>query len=217
MAWFLARLAEPYPAQAVPFMTALANIGPIAITVDASSWSVASATLCRLALRDLLWHCFRSAYEEGVYNGCNQVNPDLDHNVQVCSMLRRAVYCPSRGSCPQVVRDLMMLASCSVLVTALTHNWATTGSFATLGTMCSPAVSCLLSPGCIQLFVPSWVARSVNWGEKGYIRVFRGNAANPSCGTDLHPSDGSGCNNGPATVTVCGTCGILYDNVYPVI
>jgi hypothetical protein len=25
----------------------------------------------------------RAAYEEGVYNGCNQVNPDLDHNVQV--------------------------------------------------------------------------------------------------------------------------------------
>jgi hypothetical protein len=37
------------------------------------------------------------------------------------------------------------------------------------------------------------------------------------CGTDSTPSDGSGCDNGPATINVCGTCGILYDVVYPII
>jgi hypothetical protein len=37
------------------------------------------------------------------------------------------------------------------------------------------------------------------------------------CGTDSTPSDGSGCDNGPAIINVCGTCGILYDVVYPII
>jgi len=41
-------------------MNAVAKIGPIAITVDASSWS---------------------AYDSGIFNGCNQVNPDVDHGV----------------------------------------------------------------------------------------------------------------------------------------
>lgn len=37
------------------------------------------------------------------------------------------------------------------------------------------------------------------------------------CGTDLEPSDGTGCSGGPSQVTVCGTCGILYDVSYPII
>jgi cathepsin L len=41
-------------------MNAIATVGPIAITVDASNWH---------------------AYESGVYDGCNQKNPDLDHGV----------------------------------------------------------------------------------------------------------------------------------------
>ena len=41
-------------------MNAVAEIGPIAISVDASSWG---------------------AYESGIFNGCNQVNPDIDHAV----------------------------------------------------------------------------------------------------------------------------------------
>eukprot|EP01118_Nematostelium_gracile_P006926 TRINITY_DN2243_c0_g1_i1.p1 TRINITY_DN2243_c0_g1~~TRINITY_DN2243_c0_g1_i1.p1 ORF type:complete len:389 (+),score=99.29 TRINITY_DN2243_c0_g1_i1:49-1167(+) len=45
-----------------PIMNAVANIGPLAISVDASAWS---------------------AYESGVFNGCNQTNPDLDHAVQL--------------------------------------------------------------------------------------------------------------------------------------
>lgn len=41
-------------------MNAIATVGPIAISVDASTWH---------------------AYEGGVYQGCNQVNPDIDHAV----------------------------------------------------------------------------------------------------------------------------------------
>ena len=39
----------------------------------------------------------------------------------------------------------------------------------------------------------------------------------PTCGTDTTPSDGTGCANGPSSVTVCGACGILYDVNYPII
>jgi cathepsin L len=110
--------------------------GPVAITVDASTWNF---------------------YESGIYNGCNQVNPSLDHNVQLVG-------------------------------------------YGTEGT------------------VPYWVIRN-SWaptfGEKGYIRILRDSPAR--CGIDTNPSQGSGCNNGPTNVTVCGTCGILFDNSYPII
>lgn len=41
-------------------MNALVHVGPLAINVDASSWH---------------------AYESGVFDGCNQVNPDVNHVV----------------------------------------------------------------------------------------------------------------------------------------
>ncbi len=41
-------------------MNAISEVGPVAISVDASSWG---------------------AYESGIYNGCNQENPDIDHAV----------------------------------------------------------------------------------------------------------------------------------------
>jgi len=61
-----------------------------------------------------------------------------------------------------------------------------------------------------------WMVRnswSPLWGEQGYIRLKRGGEV--VCGTDLSPSDGSGCKGGPAEVKVCGTCGMLYDSSYP--
>jgi cathepsin L len=48
--------------QQEPLMDAIANIGPIAISVDASSWHF---------------------YDSGVFDGCNQTNPDIDHAVQL--------------------------------------------------------------------------------------------------------------------------------------
>ncbi len=43
-----------------PFQNALANEGPVAISVDASNWH---------------------AYDSGVFNGCDQKSPDIDHAV----------------------------------------------------------------------------------------------------------------------------------------
>jgi len=48
--------------QYAPVMAALATVGPLVINVDASRWS---------------------KYETGVFNGCNQTNPDIDHVVQL--------------------------------------------------------------------------------------------------------------------------------------
>jgi cathepsin L len=119
-----------------PLISAVATNGPIAISVDASTWSF---------------------YSTGVYNGCNQTNPDLDHAVQLVG------YGSENGLDYWLVRN----------------SW-------------TPA-----------------------WGENGYIKIFR--TANNTCGTDLSPGDGDGCDGGPSSVEVCGTCGILYDSVYPVI
>jgi len=120
-----------------PLLDAVANIGPIAISVDAATWG---------------------RYASGVFDGCNQKSPDIDHAV--------------------------------VLVGYGTDE----------------------KLGDYWLVRNSWGA---SWGEKGYIRLKR--SATVQCGTDPTPSDGSGCDGGPTTVSVCGTCGILYDTCYPIV
>lgn len=123
--------------QYAPLMEAVATQGPIAISVDASAWS---------------------HYETGVFNGCNQTNPDIDH----------AVLLVGYGTDTQL--------------------------------------------GDYWLVRNSW---SPTWGEEGYIRVYRSSVQR--CGEDITPLDGTGCSGGPSKVTVCGTCGILFDNCYPII
>eukprot|EP01114_Cavostelium_apophysatum_P023907 TRINITY_DN916_c0_g1_i1.p1 TRINITY_DN916_c0_g1~~TRINITY_DN916_c0_g1_i1.p1 ORF type:complete len:371 (-),score=74.53 TRINITY_DN916_c0_g1_i1:38-1150(-) len=123
--------------QYLPVMTHVAKVGPLAVSVDASAWG---------------------AYESGVFNGCNQTNPDLDHAVQLVGY----------------------------------------GSDSQLGNY--------------------WIVRNSwnpTWGEDGFIRIAR--PANPTCGIDIHPSDGDACKNSPPTVKVCGTCGILFDTTFPTI
>jgi len=123
--------------QLAPVLQALANKGPLAVNVDASAWS---------------------EYESGVFDGCNQTNPDINHVVQ------------------------------------------------------------LVGYGTDKKFGDYWIIRNSwtpFWGENGYIRIRR--TSTPRCGIDLKPSDGTGCNDGPSQVTVCGTCAILYDVSYPVI
>jgi len=54
------------------------------------------------------------------------------------------------------------------------------------------------------------------WGENGRIRLLRKNDDETShCGIDKQPSEGTGCEGGPAEVKVCGMCGVLYDVVVP--
>jgi len=118
-----------------PLLAAIAKVGPIAISVDASRWHF---------------------YSTGVFDDCNQTNPDIDHAVQ------------------------------------------------------------LVGYGTDSMFGDYWLIRNSwtpGWGELGYIRIKR--ETTPRCGVDITPQDGDGCDGGPPTVTVCGTCGILFDNVYP--
>lgn len=118
---------------------AVAKKGPISVSVDASSWS---------------------SYTGGVFDGCNQTNPDINHAVQLVGY----------GTDP-VAGDYWLVR----------NSWGT------------------------------------SWGENGYIRLKKNNAAATRCGTDTTPLDGTGCQGGPATQHVCGTCGILFDNVYPIV
>jgi len=53
------------------------------------------------------------------------------------------------------------------------------------------------------------------WGEQGHIRLAMHDNEEQWCGTDSKPKEGVGCDGGPSQVTVCGTCGILYDPIIP--
>lgn len=58
----------------------------------------------------------------------------------------------------------------------------------------------------------SW---GTSWGEGGNMRMIRQDDADEEafCGMDADPLIGTGCKGGPPEVWVCGSCGILFDNV----
>lgn len=58
----------------------------------------------------------------------------------------------------------------------------------------------------------SWGA---GWGENGDIRITRHDDEDSWCGTDKKPEEGLGCDGGPKEITICGTCGLLYDPIIP--
>jgi len=119
-------------------MNALAFVGPVAVSVDASNWH---------------------AYEGGVFNGCNNDSPDINHAV--------------------------VAVGYGVEADGTTY-WLVRNSWSSL------------------------------FGEKGYIKIFRGDADNQPTGTDVTPQNGTGCEGQTEPVKVSGTCGILYDSAYPV-
>jgi len=121
-----------------PLLNAVATVGPIAVTVDASAWG---------------------DYSSGVFDGCNQTHPDLDH----------AVLLVGYGTDENGGGDYWLVR----------NSWGPI------------------------------------YGENGYIRIKRTQTLR--CGIDTNPSDGTGCSDGPPQVTVCGTCGILYDSSYPIV
>jgi len=53
------------------------------------------------------------------------------------------------------------------------------------------------------------------WGERGFIRLEMKENEQDHCGWDRQTHKGLACDGDPDEAWVCGTCGILYDSVYP--
>jgi len=54
-----------------------------------------------------------------------------------------------------------------------------------------------------------------SWGEDGFIRLEMKENEEEHCGMDKETHKGLACDGDPDEAWVCGTCGVLYDNVYP--
>jgi len=54
-----------------------------------------------------------------------------------------------------------------------------------------------------------------HWGENGFIRLEMKDNEGEHCGWDNDAHIGLACDGDPDRVWVCGTCGILFDGVYP--
>merc|ERR1719424_838318 len=54
-----------------------------------------------------------------------------------------------------------------------------------------------------------------SWGEDGFIRLEMKENEAEHCGMDTNTHEGLACDGDPDEAWVCGTCGVLYDSVYP--
>jgi len=58
----------------------------------------------------------------------------------------------------------------------------------------------------------SW---GTGWGEDGFIRLEMKENEAEHCGMDTKTHEGLACDGDPDEAWVCGTCGVLFDSVYP--
>lgn len=105
-----------------------------------------------------------------------------------------------------------------VAVSVAADNWFSYygGIFNSCDTIVNHAVTCfgygVENGKKYWLIKNSW---GQDWGEDGYIRLLRHEKEDEFCGIDTDPSKGIACKGGPSQVTVCGSCGVLYDSVVP--
>lgn len=59
-------------------MNAVATVGPVVISVDASTWSAYESGE---SIESQYLYEYYNIASLGIYNGCNQENPDIDHAV----------------------------------------------------------------------------------------------------------------------------------------
>ena len=48
------------------------------------------------------------------------------------------------------------------------------------------------------------------------MHLLRHDPSENYCSLDIYPLDGTGCDGGPGTLNVCGSCGVLFDVSYPI-
>jgi len=103
-------------------------------------------------------------------------------------------------------------------VSVAANGWMlyTSGIYDSCGLIVNHAVTLIgygeAEQGKYWLIKNSWGA---DWGEEGKMRLLRTDDDENQCGLDNQAEKGTACKDDPKEVTVCGTCGILYDSAVP--